>query len=125
LLLSIVFADGPAEWTLHVDGAGARVEREDRGDPDVANLISASALAAVIDGRRAWGDVLLAGEVRASAPAYRVRPRGLDRVPIAPIFLYYALPYAESARRAALSELDAVLAGRRVPWDDGPPADRG
>jgi hypothetical protein len=118
LSLSLVFAEGSREWTLELDRRGCSVTEGEARDADVVNAVSASALADVIDGRRAWGDVLLAGEVRATAPAYRVRERGLERPAVAPIFLYYALPYAESARRAALTELDAVLRGEPPPWSD-------
>lgn len=116
MLLSIVFPTGPREWTLIASRGVCEVIDGDPGDHDVANTVSARALRQVVDGARAWGDVLLAGELRASAPAFRVRRRGIERLSIAPIFLYYALPYAESCRRAALAELDAVLRGEPPPW---------
>ncbi len=115
-LLSVVFPAGPREWTMTTRGERCEVVDGDPGNHDVANAVSAAALGAVIDGTRAWGDILLAGELRASAPAFRVRERGLHRLAIAPIFLYYALPYAESCQRAVLAELEAVLRGEPPPW---------
>jgi hypothetical protein len=115
--LEVVFPSGPRRFTFIVDHGGAEVETRLEGEVDVLDLVTASALADVIAGTRAWEHVLLAGELRASDRGYRVTSTGLDRLPIAPTFLYYALPYAESTRRAVLRELDAVLAAEPPPWE--------
>ncbi len=114
--LEVVFPSGPERWTFVVERGACTRQRGLSPDLDVVDVVSAAGLADVLTARRAWGHVLLAGELRASQRGYRVDPRGLRRVSIASTFLYYALPYAESARRATLGELDAVLAGRPPPW---------
>lgn len=116
MLLSVVFPSGARDWTLVAAGDSCEVLDGDPGDHDVANAISARALVDVIDGTRSWGDVLLAGQLRGSAPAFRARPTGLQRLPVATIFLYYALPYSKSARRAVLADLDAVMRGDAPSW---------
>jgi hypothetical protein len=114
--LEVVFPSGTRGWTFHVGDVSVHVASGLDPELDVLNVVAASALRDVLEGRRAWGHVLLAGELRSSQRAYRVTAAGLHRAAIAPVFLYYALSYTESARRAVLRELDAVLAGAPPPW---------
>lgn len=109
--LEVVAPSGSHAWTFVVEARGTTVHEGLTGDLDVLDAITATALRDVLEARRAWGHVLLAGELRASDRAYRVTGAGVVRPPIAPIFLYYALPYLESARRAVWREVEA-LTGR-------------
>ncbi len=114
--LEVVFASGVRAWTYEVAGGRCRVREGLASELDVLDVVASSALADVLSGARSWGDVLLAGELRASVRAYRVSARGVERLPVAPVFLYYALSYEESVRRATWSEVEAVLAGAPPPW---------
>lgn len=109
--LECVAGSGPRRWTFVVDESGTTTREALLDDLDVLVATTATALRDVIEARRSWGHVLLAGELRASERAYRVTPQGLARAAIAPIFLYYALPYLESARRAVWREVED-LTGR-------------
>lgn len=106
--LECVSGSASHRWTFVVDRQGAAVQEGLRDDLDVLVATTATALRDVLEARRSWGHVLLAGELRASDRAYRVTSRGLSRAAIAPIFLYYALPYLESARRTVWREVEAI-----------------
>jgi hypothetical protein len=75
------------------------------GDWDVRNEVCGSMLCDVIEGKRHWGDLLLAGMLRACTRAYDVGPRGLQRAKVPELFVYAALSYAESVERAVEYEL--------------------
>jgi len=109
--LEIAAPGAAMTYTIAVGPHGAaRVTGGLDHDLDALDVVSAAGLADVLDGVRAWGDVLLAGELRASLRAYRVTTEGLSLPSIGATFLYYALPYAASTRRAVLRQLDDVLA---------------
>lgn len=96
------FRDG---WTFDVGGDGCEVRPDLCPDYDVLDVVAASMLDDVLRGTRHWGEPLLAGCLRAVDRAYEVDAVGLRRLAIAPIFLYYALPYAESVSRWARAEV--------------------
>lgn len=98
LVLEIVYGRGREAFTFDRRG-----RMQDGGDDEyeVLNVVAASMLWEVIEGRRGWGEPLLAGLLRSSRRGISTSggvPRALS---IAPVFLYYALSYAESVRRAA------------------------
>lgn len=92
-LLEVVFPSGAATWSFGGD------------DWDVRNEVCGSMLCDVIEGKRHWGDLLLAGTLRACTRAYDVGPRGLVRAKVPELFVYSALSYAESVERAVDYEL--------------------
>ncbi|MFO0738244.1 MAG: MBL fold metallo-hydrolase [Labilithrix sp.] len=70
---------------------------------DLRCAVAGSLLVEVLDGRLHWGDLLLAGMLRGATRAYTIDAHGLRRAPEQPLFVYHALSYEESARRAAFS----------------------
>ena len=82
-------------------------------DWDVLNAVVGSLLWDVIEGRRHWGDVLLAGALRTANRAYAAINGGIRRLRVPDTFLYLAIPYVESEIRATKWEVDQVL--RRGP----------
>lgn len=101
-LLEVVYPRSRDEWTI----AGAATRGHDP-QWDVRNEIAASQLCEVIEGRRHWGDLLLAGVLRACSRAYDVTGRGLVRANVPPIFLYAAISYSASVERAVEHELSS------------------
>ncbi|MEJ7732858.1 MAG: MBL fold metallo-hydrolase [Polyangiaceae bacterium] len=99
-VLDVVFAGGRDAWTVRVDASGARVTRELDPEWDVLDRASGALLCDVIEGRRHWGDLLLSGSLRGLSRAYRVDAHGLIPLPVAPLFVYHAISYEESVRRA-------------------------
>ena len=97
--------------TLIVDAEGARVSAGVDPGWDARNQVAGTWLAEVIEGRRSWGQLLLAGLLRGTNRAYTLRSGGLARANLAELFVYYALPYAESVRRAVAFELARASAG--------------
>jgi L-ascorbate metabolism protein UlaG (beta-lactamase superfamily) len=99
LSLEVVSSDGREGFTFDRHG---RIR--DGVDPEYEVLVvaAASMLWEVIEGRRGWGEPLLAGLLRSSVRGISVIGEAARPMSVAPIFLYYALSYAESARRAAL-----------------------
>lgn len=73
---------------------------------DALNVVSGSSLCAVIEGRACWGDVLLAGNLRAFSRMYTVDEQGLHETPFGVTFLYYGLSYGESFERFVHYQLD-------------------
>ncbi len=69
---------------------------------EVLDVVAGSMLWEVIEGRRAWGEPLLAGALRASVRGVSIADGIVRPLSIAPMFPYYALSYRESVRRAAL-----------------------
>lgn len=93
-----VDAPGAGAWTLRVDGE-VRVEEGFDPEYDAAVQIGAADWLDVIEGRAHWGRALLGGQLRATSRAWRVDGRGLHPLKIAPIFLYYGLPYEAAFER--------------------------
>lgn len=98
-VVELAFSKHRTAYTLRVGPDGARFELGFDPDYDALNAIAASELEDVLDGKRHWGEPLLAGWLRSSARAYSVDENGLRSLPIATIFFYYALSYAESVER--------------------------
>lgn len=92
-------------WTLIVDGAGAQLREGYDRSWDALNQVAGSLFVDVIEGRRHWGDLLLCGALRGFTRAYAIGPEGLTRANVGEIFLYYALSYDGSIRRAVAWEL--------------------
>ena len=99
-LLEVVYPSARDVWSI-----GERVTRAHDPQWDVRNEVAASMLCDVIDGRRHWGDLLLAGVLRACSRAYDIRPSGLVRAKVPQIFLYAAIPYGVSVERAVEHEV--------------------
>jgi hypothetical protein len=96
-------------FTLRVDGNETTVTAGIDPSWDLYNLVAGTLLDEVIAGRRSWGELLLAGALRAAARAYTIRAGGLRRANVAELFVYYALPYDESVRRATAWQLARCL----------------
>lgn len=109
LELDVVYPSTTRPYLLSVTGTGTEVCRSSHHDHDVLNVVAASMLVDVIEGRRGWGDPLLAGLLRTSFRSYDVTPRGLRRLPIAELFVYEAISYEESFRRQVEHELITCL----------------
>jgi UDP-MurNAc hydroxylase len=112
-VVEVVYADDRRAWTLTVGPDQATVAPGFVSDWDVLNVVAGSLFADVIAGRRHWGDPLLAGALRGYSRAYELGPRGLVAAPVGEMFLYYALSYEASTRRAIAWELSQV-ARRRI-----------
>jgi UDP-MurNAc hydroxylase len=92
-------------WTLIIGRDTSTVTPGFDPDWDLYDVVAGSLLADVIAGRRHWGDLLLAGALRGFSRAYETGPRGLVAANVGEMFLYYALSYDESTRRAIAWEL--------------------
>lgn len=100
LVLEIVGPNTTEAHTIRLGPGGAVHERRMDDDYDVLNVIAASSLREVLEGRQHWGQPLLAGRLRSSVRAYAVSDTQMTPLRIAPLFLYYALPYEESVVRS-------------------------
>lgn len=109
-VLEVVYESARDAYTLTVGPDGTRVTTESDPQWDVLDEVAGSLLFEVIEGRRHWGDVLLAGGLRAANRAYRVDAAGLSRCAVADTFLYYGLSYDASVERAVRSQVAAALA---------------
>jgi hypothetical protein len=109
-VLEVVFPRATDAYTIRL-GAGVPPGVEKAFDPDydALNAVAGSFLVDVIDGKRHWGEPLLAGLLRSSLRAYEVTPNGLRRADVAPMFVYYALSYEESMRRWVEHQLGSSL----------------
>ncbi len=103
------FTDTLDAFTLVVGQDGVAVEPASNPDWDAIVVIAGSLFWEVIAGQRGWGDVLLAGALRSQVRAYAPFNGKVRRIPLAPIFLYYALPYERSFERAVEWEVGQVL----------------
>lgn len=102
----VVYADGARDaWTFTAGAGVCRVSPGADDDWDLLVQCPASLLGDVLAGRRGWGDPLLGGMLRAASRAYVPEPEGLRWRRRNPLFLYYALPYEESERRAVRWQL--------------------
>jgi hypothetical protein len=100
LALEVRFAAAVDAYTLTVQRASVAVARGLDDDWDGLNVVAGSPLWEVLKARRHWGDVLLAGALRAITRAYRVDVAGLRPLALGDVFLYHGLSYDESFRRA-------------------------
>lgn len=93
----------PAEvevFTLRVQGDAVALTRGAEPDWDALNVVAGSLLWEVLQGRKHWGDPLLAGALRGCTRAYELRGAALRPLPLADVFLYYGLSYDESVRQS-------------------------
>ncbi len=107
LSLEVVYPDAREGVTFDRHG---RMRDGVDDEYEVLNIAAASMLYEVIEGRRGWGEPLLAGLLRSSVRGIAVVGGVARHLSIAPMFLYYALPYLESARRAALHRAREAVA---------------
>lgn len=107
-VVEVVQPEEQRAWTLIVGPEGATVGPGFDPDWDLYDVVAGSLLADVIAGRRHWGDLLLSGALRGFSRAYEVGPRGLLAANVGEMFLYYALSYESSTRRAITWELAQV-----------------
>ncbi len=107
--LEVIFPEHHDVFTLHVGQDGTRVVHELDDDWDLLNAVTGSLMWEVIEGRRHWGDVLLAGGLRAVTRAYAVDEHGLHPTEIGETFVYYGLSYDESVERAVRWEVHSLI----------------
>jgi hypothetical protein len=108
-VVEVVFPRSHDAFTLHVGPDGTRVTEAYDDDWDVLDAVAGSLLWEVIESRRHWGDVLLAGGLRAQTRAYAVDEQGLRPAEVGETFLYYGLPYDAAVERAVRHEVHALV----------------
>jgi L-ascorbate metabolism protein UlaG (beta-lactamase superfamily) len=106
--LEVLFADG--ESNTYVFGSSGQIEDSSAAEAEVINRITGSMLYDVIEGDRPWTEPLLAGQLRSSVRGATIRNGRVEPLGIAPIFLYYAIPYRESVERAAIGRARRLIA---------------
>jgi len=109
-VVTIVWPSCEEAFTIVLGDGSPRCERRDDLDWDLRNEVAGSQLWEVVEGRRAWGDVLLSGALRARSRAYEASQTGLRRLDVGETFLYYALSYDESVERSIRWEVEHLLA---------------
>jgi UDP-MurNAc hydroxylase len=109
LVVEVVFPEAHDAFTLHVGPDGTRVVAAYDDDWDVLNTVAGSLLWEVLESRRHWGDVLLAGALRACTRAYAVDEHGLHLAEVGETFLYYGLSYDDAVERAVRYEVRALV----------------
>lgn len=110
LVLELQHPTSVEAYTLIVASGEARVERGATDDWDGLNVAAASMLWEVLQARRHWGDLLLAGSLRACSRAYAVASGRLQPLALGDIFLYHGLAYDEAVRRSVRREVAQALA---------------
>ena len=108
-VIEAIFPTATDAYTIVADRDGASVGAHFEADWDALNGVVGSLLWEVIDGRRHWGDVLLAGALRTANRAYAIEHGRLRRAAVADTFLYYGLSYDESVQRAVRWEVARAL----------------
>lgn len=99
-VLELRFGGSVDVYTLVVDGEGVTVERRFEGDWDFYNVGAGSMIWEVLQGRRHWGDVLLAGALRGCSRAYALEEGRFERLRLGELFVYHGLGYDDSVVRA-------------------------
>lgn len=107
-VLDVVFPSGSEPTTIVVGRDGAQTAAGFDPEWDALGQVAGSLLWEVIHRRRSWGDVLLAGALRGLTRAYEPMGGGLQPAKVAPTFLYYAIPYADSVEHAVRWEVAQV-----------------
>lgn len=98
--LEIVYPARVDPFTIAVEEGRAALTRAIDPRWDVRNAIAGSTLCDVREGRRTWGDALLAGALRGCSRAYDVDASGARRARLGVLFVYAGLSYDESVTRA-------------------------
>ncbi len=110
--LEVVFPSAHDAFTLRVGPEGAQVSAGADDDWDLLNAVVGSMLWEVVEGQRHWGDVLLAGALRASTRAYEIDAATLTPAEVGETFLYYGLSYDDAVERAVRHEVSQALLRR-------------
>ncbi|MCH9683607.1 MAG: MBL fold metallo-hydrolase [Deltaproteobacteria bacterium] len=110
--VEVVFPRACDRFTVHVGPDGARVVKTLEPDWDLINVVAGSMLWEVLEGRRHWGDVLLAGGLRAATRAYAVDEAGLRPASVGETFLYYGLSYDDAVERAVRWQVESLTQSR-------------
>ena len=108
-VVEVQFVQDTDAFTFTVDANGCTLERASHPEWDALVAIAGSLFWEVIDGRRSWGDVLLAGALRSQLRAYAPFNGRVRKLPIASVFLYYALPYDRSVERSVTWDITQAL----------------
>lgn len=108
-VVEVVFPSAVDAFTLHVGPEGTRVAATSDDDWDLINVVAGSLLFEVLESRRSWGDVLLAGGLRACTRAYALDEAGLRSAEVGETFLYYGLSYDDSVERTVRCAVDALM----------------
>jgi hypothetical protein len=108
-VLEVVYPDARTSYTFDTRGG---VREATDSEHDVLLLIAGSMLDDVIAGRRAWVEPLLAGLMRSSVRGVHVTRGALGFFDVAPMFVYYAIPYRVSTERAVNGRVAALRRAR-------------
>lgn len=100
LVLEVRFTRAVDAYTLTTGTNAVVVSRGFEDDWDALNIVAGSLFWEVLEGRKHWGDLLLAGALRACTRAYDVRDGRLQPLALGDIFLYHGLSYDAAVRRA-------------------------
>jgi hypothetical protein len=109
LVVEAVFPEHTDAYTITVDRGGASVARRFDPDWDGLNALVGSLLWEVIDGRRHWGDVLLAGGLRTANRAYAIEHGAVHRSGVPDTWIYFGLAYDKAVDRAVRWEVARIL----------------
>lgn len=112
LTLDIVGPDRNQALSFFVGPDATRMQPGLEREWDGLTQISLSALYGVLEGELHWGDALLAGQLRGRTRAYRLGPSGMEQLPLAELFLYYGLSYADAEERQTKRAVRDALAAR-------------
>lgn len=108
LVLELRFVSTVDIYTLHLDRGHVTITRTRDTDWDCLNIAAGSLVWEVLQARRHWGDVLLAGALRGCSRAYTLADGHLRRLPIGELFVYHGLSYDDSVTRAIRREVEVV-----------------
>jgi len=111
LVLELRFVSTIDVYTFHLDHGHVTITRTRDDDWDAINIAAGSLVWEVLQARRHWGDVLLAGALRGCSRAYTLQGGHLRRLPIGELFVYHGLSYDDSVTRAIRHEVEHARPG--------------